>query len=227
MKIQRVQTTEEVIQEISRWLQSNAHSPVLVLVSGGSTAPLFAAAWKSLPDKTQTNITLSLADERYGLPGHKNSNWKLLQDLGLDASDPKHIPVLSGKSSMSDTASQWQDKLSLFFSRNAPVIALLGIGEDSHIAGIKPNSPSAIEHSQLVSAYSWEDYDRITLSPLAVQKLHSALVYASSPSKLTAIDKLNETLDPVLYPSQLLKSIPDCRVLYQPQPNATIPASQK
>lgn len=216
MEILQEKDSEVIVTEITEWLEAYARTPVLILASGGSSAKVFAAAWGRLPKEAQNNCSLSLADERYGPPGHVNSNWRLLESLGVQTDNARHLSVLQTGASLDETASHWESALLSQLARPLPVIALLGMGDDSHIAGIKPKSPSTNETPRLVAAYPWSDYDRITITPSMLSKLASARVYAAGPEKHNAINLLGQSLDPTEYPSQFLKQINDCRVYYQP-----------
>lgn len=217
MEIITVSASTECLVMIEEWIMRRTSNPVLILASGGSSAKVFAEAWKQLSQEQKDNVTLSLADERFGEPDHENSNWKLLRDLGVDVDQARHIPVNSGNASLQETAKAWERRLEAAFDSGIPVISLLGIGDDSHIAGIKPRSPSSTEGSRLVSAYEWDDYERITITPVAIKRLTSIRVYASGETKREAIELLEKELDPTEYPSQLLRQIDDCTVYYVPK----------
>lgn len=216
MEIVNEQDLNVTVAEISKWLEGFTHSPVLILASGGSCAKVFAAAWGKLSNEARNNCIVSLADERYGPPGHTDSNWRLLESLGVQTDAAHQLQVLRPGVSLGETASLWESALLGQLARPIPVIALLGMGDDSHIAGIKPGSPSTDETPRLVAAYSWDDYDRITITPSMLSRLTSVRVYAAGTEKLAAINLLSQSLDPTAYPSQFLKQINDCRVYYQP-----------
>lgn len=216
MKINVIEQPSQAAPLISQWLQRYANKPVLVLASGGSAAPIFAEAWKNLSNKEQSNIILSLADERFNKPGHKDSNWELLRNAGIMPKKTKSIPVLQKNMSMEQVAQRWEGRLKEVLSTNIPVVALLGLGSDSHIAGIKPSSPAAAEQHHLIRAYEWDDFDRITITPLFLNKITSTVVYASGAAKLEPIKLLAKDLDPVLCPSQHLKTMQECIILYAP-----------
>lgn len=207
---------QELIDQIAAWLSKCSRDNPLLLASGGSAAKAFASAWKLLSEEEKSCFTISLADERYGLPGHADSNWTLLQELGVDLSSPKHIPVLTGDS-FEETAKQWGSKLEQQITPSTTVIAILGIGEDSHIAGIKPNSPAAHESQKLTIAYPWDDYERITTTPAVFSKIDSAIVYLSGQTKKQVVDLLDSDLDRIAYPSQFIKFTKEYTIYYQPE----------
>lgn len=207
---------KDLVSQLAEWLRHESINEPLLLASGGSAGHIFAEAWKALSPEEQARFTISLADERYGNPGHQDSNWTLLQTLGVDLSDPRHIPVLTG-ASFTETATAWGDKLREYIGPSRSVIAILGIGTDSHIAGIKPNSPAAQEVIELTSAYSWDDFERITTTPAFFSYIDSAAIYMSGEAKKSVLDLLDTDLDRISYPSQFVKLAKEYTVYYQPE----------
>lgn len=216
MQVSVVSTTQLAVQKTREWLQSYATQPIIVLASGGSSAPILATAWQGLTAEHQANITFSLADERYGEPGHENSNWSLLQRCGIDLQDARHQPVLHTNAPMPEVTAHWGAWLHSKLYGPTPVIAFLGIGDDSHIAGLKPHSP-ALHDLQVAACYDWSDFQRITITPTGLLRATSTVVYAHGAGKKDTIALLGTEQDFDTYPSQLLKQLPDCTVYYQQQ----------
>lgn len=214
MQVTTITGTETAIQKAHEWLDRYAQQHVIVLASGGSSAPILAAAWQVLRPDRQANITFSLADERYGEPGHENSNWSLLQRCGVDLSDGRHRPVLQPGLSMQEATARWSDWLHGILYGQVPVIAFLGMGDDSHIAGLKPHSP-ALHGLQMAACYDWQDFERITITPTGLLRVASSRVYVRGTAKKEAVALLDTEQDFDEYPSQLLKQMSDCTVYYQ------------
>src|ERR1700744_5744131 len=70
------------------------HKTVLWLLSGGSNIGIEIAALNTLPAALQTNLTISLNDERFGPFGHKDSNMQQLHDAWLSGNHAKLLPVI-------------------------------------------------------------------------------------------------------------------------------------
>jgi 6-phosphogluconolactonase/glucosamine-6-phosphate isomerase/deaminase len=206
---------DECINNIAHWLAQAAKEPLLLLASGGSSAKVFADVWQRLDRQQQNNSIITLADERYGDVGHEHSNWQLLRALGVNLDDPRHLPVLTG-ASMEQTTAQWGEALQLQLHTGIPVYAILGIGTDAHIAGLKPNSPAMHETQKLTACYSWEDYERITITPAMFSHITSAVVYAAGEAKQPVLAQLANKLDPMVYPDQLIKQTGNYTLYYQP-----------
>lgn len=196
------QASDYLAADINRHLLKGA---VIWLLSGGSSIPVEAAASRKLSGNL-SNLTVTLADERFGPLGHPDSNWLQLKKAGFKAAGAKLQPVLSG-ANFEDTISRYNRILNEALVSNGYKIGVLGVGPDNHIAGIKPRSPAAAAQS-LAIGYKWEDYARLTMTFAAIEKLDCAIVYMVGEAKRQAIEnlKLNNTgLNE--QPSQILKRV--------------------
>lgn len=214
MMIETFNSENEAITKIHDWLVSNLVPNTLLFVGGGSLAKLFAPAWQQLTNDQQAMAAISLTDERFGVPGHQNSNWQLLNNLGVDLNSERHLPVLSDSLDLRQTAEVWADKLTPLIKGSDKIMAIFGIGEDNHIAGIKPKSPAAYESVKLTNAYAWNDFERITISPVVFKMVDTAIICTSGPAKKPAVNLLNQNLSAVDYPSQLIKQTGNFSVYY-------------
>ena len=184
----------------------NNDKKVLWLLSGGSNIDISVKVMSAVRDlmnesdkkKVLSNLTVSLVDERYGVLGHKDSNWKQLEDAGFDFTSIKAIPILAGNSrnqasSLKETAGVYQSSIKKAFDSSDLIIAQIGIGSDGHIAGILPDSP-ALESSGFVCAYESRPYTRITLTPAALKAVDTAFVFAFGKNKKDAIENMGDPL---------------------------------
>ncbi|HSX53588.1 MAG TPA: 6-phosphogluconolactonase [Patescibacteria group bacterium] len=178
---------------------------VLWLLPGGSAIKVAVAISKSLPAAHISNLTLTLTDERYGPPGHTDSNWPQLVDAGFRVGTATTQPVLVGKD-LQQTVDEFAHTLEKDFEEADFRIALVGMGPDGHIAGIKPGS-SAVGSSKLAVGYKWQDFTRITSTINALKKLDEVVIYAIGKEKWPQWDALDKTLDPNVQPAQLLKTL--------------------
>lgn len=161
---------------------------VLWLVAGGSNIPITFQAMQQLPDKVTPHLTIMPTDERYGPPGHPNSNVQQLLNLGFTPKQATFYTILDG-SSLEDTVTKYNARLLQALDTNDKVIGQLGVGIDGHIAGILPNSP-ALKAETLVAGYQGPDYTRITLTLPALRNLDVAYVFAYGHEKRAALDRL-------------------------------------
>ena len=198
---------EALIQNIVTEITEHAAlGGVLYLASGGSSMPITIAVINSLAPEVRSKLTFTLTDERYGKVGHADSNWRMLLSGGLNLAGVTSLPVLSGAApSIEATATLFGDRLMKLFEKKPYVFALFGVGADSHIAGILPESPAAKEEVAPVVAYHAGEYERLTITPQIFRKIDSAYVYARGASKQTAIEGLSASLEYISFPNQLVK----------------------
>ena len=127
---------------------------VLWLVSGGSNIPIAVRVMNmirtnSLADEglsesesTLSNLTVALTDERYGLVGHADSNWKQLEDAGFNFDGVNKITVLKGKP-LEETVSDYEKNIRKAtdetLADGGSIIGQFGIGTDGHIASFASN----------------------------------------------------------------------------------------
>ncbi|HET7302418.1 MAG TPA: 6-phosphogluconolactonase [Candidatus Saccharimonadales bacterium] len=178
---------------------------VLWLVSGGSAVRCAAEAQRLLAHTSHGLIVMQV-DERFGPPGHPDSNWQKLLDAGFSLRGVKCYPVLAG-AGLQETVDRYEERLAAELAAADEVVALLGVGADGHTAGILPDSP-AVTATSLVKAYRGPDFERITLTPPALKRITWALVYAVSPDKQEVLHSLQHSAPVAKQPMQLLKSIP-------------------
>jgi 6-phosphogluconolactonase/glucosamine-6-phosphate isomerase/deaminase len=203
MEIHKLSSRESAVNEIKSLIQYEAHkSPVLLLLPGGSASIIASQVLSSLTKAELSKITVSLTDERYGPVGHSDSNLKLLNTLGMPKSDElKIIPVLTNKNP-EETKIAWAKNLESLRKSHA-VIGLFGIGNDYHIAGIKPGAE--FDDVSLTEFYTADDFERITITPRFFKEIDLAIVYAEGEEKVDAIDQISKNNDRRLQPMQLVK----------------------
>ncbi|HVQ44471.1 MAG TPA: 6-phosphogluconolactonase [Candidatus Saccharimonadia bacterium] len=179
---------------------------VLWLLSGGSGIATAVATASLLSGHDLSSLTVSLIDERYGPPGHADSNWHQLEVAGLKLPGATLHPVLTGASE-SDTAAAFAKFLADQFDTADHVLGLLGIGLDGHTSGILPHSP-AVTAPGLVCAYDGGQYQRLTTTPRALKHLNEAVAYAAGEAKWPVLDRLETDLPIAEQPAQALKAVP-------------------
>lgn len=206
--------TQEMAKKIYSGL--NGGCQTLWLVCGGSNIPFAVEAMNIIRKNTSLDalkhLTVTLTDERYGLVGHKDSNWQRLLDSSFDIQGIKTFPVLSGKS-LEETAMEYGTKMSKVFDDiihvKGSIIAQFGIGTNSHIAGVYPHSVS-VDSDRFVTGYDSGDFLRVTLDTIALRQIHCAYVFAFGEAKKEPLLKLrDQNLSIKEDPSQLLKEIPE------------------
>jgi len=177
---------------------------VLWLVPGGSAIKIAAKVAKQLRPPLN-GLTVTLTDERYGPAGHHDSNWLQMLETGLLLPGATLQPVLNGKS-LSQTVNHYNQTLRDDLKQADFSIALAGMGPDGHIFGIKPGSP-AINASEDVVGYEWNDYVRITPTLKMIKSLDEVVIYAVGEEKWPQFELLSKDINPSGQPAQLLKQL--------------------
>jgi 6-phosphogluconolactonase/glucosamine-6-phosphate isomerase/deaminase len=194
---------DHLYEEIKK--QLDAKKKVLWLIPGGSSIPIAAAVSKKLADIDTGRLTVGLTDERYGPVGHKNSNWRQLEEAGFSLPDAKLFPMLVDRP-LEDTVKSYEKNLVNWLKEADYRLAFDGLGADKHTFGIKPKSP-AVFSNQLVSGYRGEDFVRLTLTPKAIAMMDEIVIYAVGEDKHQALNSLDSDGPLVTEPSQALKQV--------------------
>lgn len=199
-KESKQQGAEQLKKVLSEQLQ--AGKCVLWLVSGGSNVQLECDIAAGLTDTS--NLQAALIDERYGEPGHKDSNYQKLVDGGFKVA---LAPVLEAGLDITETAKRYTERLEVLLDAADVVVAQLGIGSDGHINGVLPHSP-VVGSKKLIEHYDGPDFRRITMTLESLRFADAVFVFAYGEDKLDALTKLRDqevSLD--VQPSQILKQL--------------------
>jgi 6-phosphogluconolactonase/glucosamine-6-phosphate isomerase/deaminase len=191
--------------------QLELHEHVLWLVSGGSNIPLTVQVMDELPLEFTSKMTVMPIDERYGPPGHKDSNVKQLYDAGFK---PKLATVFSplDGSSVAATLKRYNNAVKQAFNEGDFVVAQVGMGADGHVAGIFPNS-SILDSPDLVAAYDAPDFTRLTLTPNGIRQVDLAYLFAYGREKRAALDRLCDGDFPLNdQPAQVLRELKEVTI---------------
>jgi 6-phosphogluconolactonase/glucosamine-6-phosphate isomerase/deaminase len=193
----------EVAAHLSRRLNAlTAKGDVLWLVPGGSAAIIAAEASRQLTNPG--NLCICLTDERFGPPGHKDSNWQLLKQGGFKF-PPNSYEILQNID-LAATTTAFADFLERSLGQSDFIVALFGMGPDGHIAGILPTSP-AVGLADYAAGFKAEDFERITITPAFIAQMDEAFVFAAGRPKHAQIKKLSQKLALAEQPAQILKAI--------------------
>lgn len=211
MKFIRVKELEDGVEplrdRLGRELEDGKH--VVWLVPGGSNIPLSVAVMAQLPEVATGNLTILLSDERYGNPGHADSNAHQLEQAGFTAKRARFVPVLQESMSIEDTCKQYGSAFQEASQKADVIIGQFGMGADGHIAGVLPGSP-AIQSADMAASYATPTFTRITLTPKALQSVTAAYIFAFGAEKCAALKNLQtRTLNLDEQPAQLLKQLPE------------------
>lgn len=207
----RGKAVEAVVSRICKELENAKR--VLWLVSGGSNVSAEVEIMSQVRERYTDNLTQLAVlpmDERYGEHGHGSSNTQLLQEAGFDPGAATWVDILVHNTPFDQTIDFYNDVASTALSSADVVIAQFGMGDNGHVAGVQPDSPAATADETTVAGFTWSDYTRLTLTPMALKRVDAAYLLAYGASKQEALQRLRdraETLSEL--PAMLLYEIPE------------------
>lgn len=203
----KIASPEPVVDYITKILSEHlaGRKNVLWLVPGGSSIAIAVEVSKRLTGHDLQKLTVTLTDERWGDIGHRDSNWRQLEQTGFRLPGANLIPVLTG-SDRDDTAQAFGETLEEEFGRADYRLGFFGIGADGHTAGILPETP-AVNAEALAIGYDAGAFQRLTMTPTAIKYLDEAVVYATGDAKWPVLDNLDRDIELNLQPAQSLKQV--------------------
>ncbi len=183
---------------------------VLWLTSGGSNIPGSVQIMDNISASLSKKLSVSLMDERYGEPGHGESNWAQLMQAGFKGKQATLLPVLRPSASFEQTIKTYGRLVEEAFAASDVIIAQLGVGPDGHVAGILPGSPAAAEKTALVCGYDAPPLKRLTLAFPAFRRITAAYAFAFGKPKQKALISLHDKKLPLKQqPAQILNELPE------------------
>jgi len=219
MQIYKIGIPEIAIAPIASRLKSliNEGSTAWFL-SGGSNIELEVAIMNHIDAQSSNNLTLTLADERFGAYDHPESNWHKLRQAGFDPKNARIIEIIQPNiTDIESTTSAFESNLTEILEMNSYLVGQFGMGDDGHIAGILPNSLATQESDFLATHYTSSPYNRITLTFNAIRKLDVAFLIANGENKKPQLENLiNYQLPLSEQPAQIIKQVAEA-YLYNDQ----------
>jgi 6-phosphogluconolactonase/glucosamine-6-phosphate isomerase/deaminase len=200
-----VDLTKRLIDELT------AGKRVLWLVTGGSNIPAAVEIMEHIPTPLTNLLTITLTDERYGEPGHDDSNWQQLIAAGFQGKEAVLLPVLISGASLEQVTQKYDELLAKQLANCDVAVGLFGMGADGHIAGILPGT-KATKASGLAFGYETKEYTRVTITFSTFEQLNAAYVLAFSKAKLPALTHLASKLPLNEQPAQILKKLPEAYI---------------
>lgn len=197
----------EIVQYLSDEIGGRLETgqKVLWLIPGGSASVVAIEVLRRLEALDLSHLYITLTDERYGPLGHPNENWTQLINAGFAVANAQVYRVLTGEAPEC-TTDHFDQKLQEWLPQMDFAIGLFGVGADGHTAGIKPHT-SAVDSEARVAYFVGEDFERITITPLAIKDIDEAVIYACGTAKFPVLASLIDDSLPVDYqPAQALKS---------------------
>lgn len=216
MQIQTFESRSDAVEAAVDALASLDEGPAHLFISGGSSFEVFVQLDEQLGDQVASQINLYQVDERYGPVGHKDSNWTMMDGIDTERYASVH-PVLQDDSLAGPTAENYDVIVSDAIEDDAPAVAILGVGDDHHVSGVKPMPEDEFEalfsDANFVD-YEWDDFSRLTTTLEALRQFDRLVVFASGPAKAEVIDTLNLDLPEHQSPIHGLLKHPNITIMY-------------
>ena|SRR3989344_3615285 len=179
---------------------------VLWFVPGGSSIAVAVETSRIISKYPHKNLTVIIADERYGSVGHQNSNWQQIQKQGFNLPESKLIPILNGED-ITTTTKNFNNILKEELSKANYKIGLFGVGANAHTGGIMPKS-GAVNSPDLAHGYKAEQFERIAITPKTIIQLDEAVVFMQGKEKWWVLQDLEKDISVFDEPVQVLKKVP-------------------
>jgi 6-phosphogluconolactonase len=212
MEFRKITDSKPVADYITNVLQEHlqAGERVLWLVPGGSAIAVAVEISKRMQGLSLENLYVTLTDERYGPLGHTDSNWQQLTEAGFDLPGANLVPVLADED-RETTTKHFARVLHELMQDADYKLGFFGIGADGHTAGILPDSPAVLS-KEYAASYDAGNFERITMTPLAILRLDKAVVYATGEAKWPILDQMETKIEIGQQPAQALKHVPQLTI---------------
>jgi 6-phosphogluconolactonase/glucosamine-6-phosphate isomerase/deaminase len=214
---------KQAADSITNYLKNQ--DDVLLLVAGGSS--LSVLDYTDTDITANTNLTVGVLDERFSTEDKYNNYSQLIAtDWGQSIKDLESVELINtnvtNTDSLSGVTERFRSKL-MQWKNDHPegaVIALVGVGEDGHIAGMIPTAdPDQFQKrfcgQDFVVGYDDSSIDnqfnrRITVTMQFFRyRLDKAFVFAAGKRKCAVLCQLRyESPDLSRCPAQILKTVP-------------------
>jgi len=204
----------EIAQALAAQLQ--AQDSARLLLSGGSTPDLVHRRLAHYP-LPWNRISIGLVDERWGPPGHAGSNAALLQAALRDtpAHAARFTPLIQPDMTLEAAVDAANARA---YTDGLPCLAVLGMGEDGHIASLFPGAASllpafadprtyaAFDATGCAVAAPWPQ--RITLTPAGLMRTGARMLLIRGDTKREVLQRALVIHDPLRYPVRVAITAP-------------------
>jgi 6-phosphogluconolactonase len=206
--------SNHVIQVITQLLEAQA--TVIMAVSGGKSPIQLFEKLRTI-DIAWDKVIITLVDERIVSPTHADSNENLVRT---------HLLQEKAKAAQFVGLVGWsQDAQASLATANATVkpidLAILGMGEDGHIASIFPDCPeitTALDLSQpqqfIITTPISAKYQRISLTLHSLTKIPNLILSINGTTKLKVLQEAMLRDNPNYPISYLISQRPDMQIYW-------------
>lgn len=204
--------TADIISEKIEAAISGSRKTLLLLSAGSAVNiyPFLAEKLENLSIKPHF-LTIAQADERFQPENKEEINVYQIEKSGLT------FYAVDQKGTVEESAQKYDQTIYKLYKNTDFRIAVLGIGDDGHTAGLLPGYRKLWDKDTFAVGYENKGRfpQRITLTPKALQQCNFAVVCLAGKTKKQVLWKLERESEEDLniFPASLLYSIPEVVVL--------------
>ncbi len=189
MQIELVDDPHVGLNVAKRALYKDCDSGTVLFLSGGSTPKNL---YKVLKEEGTLQVgAAAMVDDRYSFH-QEYSNEPMIRDSGIeDYFQEKNIPfykILEFGVGKEESTKKYSETVSFLLNHFTKSVAVMGIGEDGHTAGILPG---VVSNSEFVESFHFQDLeikDRITLTFRALSMFDRLILLVFGEEKKKALD---------------------------------------
>lgn len=209
---------EKVKEAIERY------GKVLLLLSGGSSVNLYGKLAEYIRENKPKNLIIGQVDERFRPNSEFVKNYELRTDREINANAIGETglweacgkagvkyDIVPQEGEMEEAAGIYNARMHERMNEKYYKMAVLGVGEDGHTAGLLPGYQSDWDKKRYAVGYRNDGKFpmRITLTPWALGELDYVIITAAGEKKRKALKNIlrNNPADTDKYPGLILNKI--------------------
>ena len=194
MDIRVVENLEGGIDTALKILIDAIDEQTVLFLSGGKTPK---SLYEKLAQEQKLKVGgVAMVDDRYSFH-QQYSNEIMIRESGLlDFLESKNVafyPILKFGLSREKTAEEYDETVRFLLTHFPKSVAILGIGEDGHTAGIPAATEEKAMEGKMVSefdTFSDDPKERVTLTYQALSMMDLLLVLVFGESKRSVVENL-------------------------------------
>ena len=183
------------------------------VLAGGSTPKTLYELLASAPYRDRIdwpNVEIFFGDERTVPPDHKDSNYRMANEVMLSKVPipESHVHRMRGEIEPEEAAKEYGLLLKEKFGDAGPDLILLGMGDDGHTASLFPGTPAVREpkHRAFANPVPKLNTIRLTMTAPFINRAREIIITVTGANKaLRLAEVLEGPRDPERLPVQIIQ----------------------
>ncbi len=180
-------------------IQKTARGEIFTIALSGGSSPVRYYELLAEEEIDWVKVNIFLVDERKVLPDHLYSNFRMIKKAllsGIDIPLENIFHFNTDITSVSECASEYEDRIRNVFAESCPVFDLivLGVGPDGHTASLFPGEDHTREqHRQFISTVAPEPFDvpeRLTMTLSLINRADNRVFIISGKGKAVMVQRV-------------------------------------